>query len=223
MSPERLARYFTQNGSAYQVIPELRQMIVFAQHNVITDAPFTRLDLITCRNLLIYLQPPAQQILSFFHFALSQSGVLFLGPSESSGRRPTASKRSTNTGSCIERRRSARRSTRPPAMGAPSRIASHIVPPRHSLGQLLSVYDALLEETMPPSLILNDRGEVVHVLGGAAKFLRVRDGRQSLDVRDLVDADLKMILAGGMQRALARARPSSSTASAPRPTTSSIA
>ena len=70
VSAERLTRYFTQNGHTYQVVPELRQMIVFAQHNVIKDAPFTRLDLITCRNLLIYLQPPAQQrVLSFFHFA----------------------------------------------------------------------------------------------------------------------------------------------------------
>jgi two-component system CheB/CheR fusion protein len=86
VSPERLARYFIQTGSTYQVVPELRQMIVFAQHNVISDAPFTRLDLITCRNLLIYLQPAAQQrILSFFHFALNQNGVLFIGPSESLG------------------------------------------------------------------------------------------------------------------------------------------
>jgi two-component system CheB/CheR fusion protein len=86
VSGERLARYFSQNGDTYQVVPELRQMVVFAQHNVISDAPFTRVDLITCRNLLIYLQPPAQQrVLSFFHFALSQGGVLFLGPSESLG------------------------------------------------------------------------------------------------------------------------------------------
>ena len=74
------------NGNTYQVVPELRQMVVFAQHNVISDAPFTRVDLISCRNLLIYLQPPAQQrVLSFFHFALSQAGMLFLGPSESLG------------------------------------------------------------------------------------------------------------------------------------------
>ena len=86
VSADRLTRYFTQNGHTYQVVPELRQMIVFAQHNVIKDAPFTRLDLITCRNLLIYLQPPAQQrVLSFFHFALNQDGVLLLGPSESLG------------------------------------------------------------------------------------------------------------------------------------------
>src|SRR6185503_15118099 len=86
VSAERLARYFSQSGNTYQVVPEIRQMVVFAQHNVISDAPFTRVDLITCRNLLIYLQPAAQQrVLSFFHFALNQGGVLFLGPSESIG------------------------------------------------------------------------------------------------------------------------------------------
>lgn len=209
VSSERLARYFTQSGSTYQVVPELRQMIVFAQHNVISDAPFTRLDLITCRNLLIYLQPAAQQrILSFFHFALTQSGVLFLGPSESLG--PLADgfeivdkhwqlyRKAGEVRTPVDVRQ------RPALSPIESRVAVPAALPaaRHSLGQLLSVYDALLEETMPPSLIVNDRGELVHALGGAARFLRVRDGRQSLDVQDLVDADLKMILAGGIKRAL---------------------
>jgi two-component system CheB/CheR fusion protein len=212
VSAERLARYFTHAGGTYQVIPELRQMIVFAQHNVITDAPFTRLDLITCRNLLIYLQPAAQQrILSFFHFALNQNGTLFLGPSETLG--PVAEGFETVEKHWQVYRKAGEVRTPVPArhaapLAVESRIAPPLLtPPRHSLGQLLSVYDALLEECMPPSLILNERGEVAHVLGGAARFLRVRDGRQSLDVRDLVDADLKMILAGGARRALAEKSP----------------
>jgi two-component system CheB/CheR fusion protein len=86
VSAARLARYFVRTGTGYQVVPEFRQMIVFAQHNVIKDAPFTRVDLITCRNLLIYLQPAAQQrVLSLFHFALNRGGILLLGPSESPG------------------------------------------------------------------------------------------------------------------------------------------
>ena len=206
VSPERLARYFTQVGSSYQVVPELRQMIVFAQHNVITDAPFTRLDLITCRNLLIYLQPAAQQrALAHFHFALKQTGVLMLGPSETLG--PLADGfeivdkewQLYRKGGEVRMPVGARR-----AVSMENRIALPASPPpRHSLGQLLSLYDTLLEETMPPSLIVNERGELVHVLGGAARFLRVRDGRQSLDVLDLVDAELKMILSGGIKRALA--------------------
>jgi two-component system CheB/CheR fusion protein len=213
VSGERLARYFSQNGDTYQVVPELRQMVVFAQHNVISDAPFTRVDLITCRNLLIYLQPPAQQrVLSFFHFALSQGGVLFLGPSESLG--PVADgfdtvdkhwqlyRKSAEVRTPVDARRRSGSAIRgrfpvPPA----------VTPARHSLGQLMSVYDTLLEECLPPSLILTERGELVHAFGGAAQLLRLRDGRQSLDVLDLVDADLKMILAGGVKRALAERTP----------------
>src|SRR5204862_7972841 len=86
VSRERLDRYFVRTGSMVQVAPEIRQMVVFARHNVIKDAPFTRVDLVTCRNLLIYLQLPAQQkVLSMFHFALNRGGVLVLGPSESTG------------------------------------------------------------------------------------------------------------------------------------------
>jgi len=209
VSADRLARYFIQNGNSYQVVPELRQMIVFAQHNVISDAPFTRLDLITCRNLLIYLQPPAQQrILSFFHFALTQNGVLFLGPSESLGSLADGFDIVDKHWQLYRKAGEVRMPVdvrQRPALSTTERSAaiSPVLPPvRHSLGQLLSVYDALLEETMPPSLLLTERGELVHALGGAARFLRMRDGRQSLDVQDLVDTELKMILAGGIKRAL---------------------
>jgi two-component system CheB/CheR fusion protein len=213
VSPDRLARYFTQNGRTYQVVPELRQMIVFAPHNVISDAPFTRLDLVACRNLLIYLQPPAQRrILSFFHFALGQRGVLFLGPSESLGTLAEGFEVVDKHWQLYRKGGDVRMpvdTRQPSTVSRDARLTVPAVPPaaRHSLGQLLSVYDALLEETLPPSLILNDRGELVHALGGAARFLRVRDGRQSLDVLDLVDAELKMILAGGMKRALAERAP----------------
>ena len=75
-----------RKGEACQVSQDLRQMVVFAPHNIIKDAPFTKLDLITCRNLVIYFQPPAQKkAMSLFHFGLKSGGVLFLGPSESPG------------------------------------------------------------------------------------------------------------------------------------------
>ena len=210
VSPERLRRYFTRVGNSYQVVPEVRQMIVFAQHNVISDAPFTRLDLITCRNLLIYLQPAAQQrILSFFHFALNHGGLLCLGPSETLGSLSDGFEiidkhwQLYRKGSDVRVPMEAARPSSAPQAETRVTVPRALPGARHSLGQLLSVYDALLEERMPPSLILDDRGELVHAMGGAARFLRVRDGRQSLDVLDLVDAELKMILAGGMKRALA--------------------
>ena len=87
MAADRLARFFTKEDSHYRVMRELRDAVVFTVHDVLTDAPFSCMDLICCRNLLIYLQQEAQhKILSFFHFALRDGGVLFLGASEAVGR-----------------------------------------------------------------------------------------------------------------------------------------
>ena len=86
ISRQRVERFFTQKANGYQVSQALRESIVFAPHNLIRDSPFTKLDLITCRNLLIYFQPQAQKtVLTLFHFALKTGGFLFLGSSESPG------------------------------------------------------------------------------------------------------------------------------------------
>ena len=83
VAPDRLARFFTKEDHHYRVAHELRDCVVFTVHDILADAPFSSIDLVCCRNLLIYLQPEAQRkILSFFHFALRDGGVLFLGPSE---------------------------------------------------------------------------------------------------------------------------------------------
>ena len=87
VSPARLARFFTQEDHSYRVVPELRGTVVFTTQDVLADPPFSRLDLISCRNLLIYLRPEAQEkVLLLFHFALREGGVLMLGGSETVGR-----------------------------------------------------------------------------------------------------------------------------------------
>jgi two-component system CheB/CheR fusion protein len=205
VSPERLARYFARVGDAYQVVPELRKTIVFAQHNVIRDAPFTRVDLLTCRNLLIYLQPAAQdKVLSLFHFALKRGGRLMLGPSETVGSLTSEFRALDKHWRLYEKNTDARmvldsRARLPSATGFRLPMSS---PPRHSLTQLIGTYDAILDSSLPPSLLVTDRGELVHTFAGASQFLRLRDGRQDLNVFDIVDAELKMVLVGGIKRAL---------------------
>ncbi|HET6281415.1 MAG TPA: chemotaxis protein CheB [Polyangia bacterium] len=208
VSPERLSRYFLRIGDTYQVVPDLRKMIVFAQHNVMKDAPFTRVDLITCRNLLIYLQPAAQQkVLSLFHFALKRGGRLFLGPSETVGPMAHDFQVVDKHWRFYQKHNDIRMTLDTPIRPPPHGELRHIVPPppyaaRQSLTQLLGTYDALLDEVMPPSLLVTDHGELVHAFSGASRFLRMRDGRQDLDVLDVVDAELKMVLVGGIKRAL---------------------
>jgi len=206
VSPERLERFFLRSGGAYQVVPELRRMIVFAAHNAIKDAPFTRVDLVSCRNLLIYLQPQAQQkVLSLFHFALNRGGILFLGPSESIGALTRDFASVDKHWRIYQKHTDSRVAVDPRIQPAPSSArAAHLsVPPaRYSVSQLLGTYDALLDEVMPPSLLVNDRGELVHAFAGASRFLRPRDGRLTNEVIDFVDSELRMVLAGGMRRAL---------------------
>jgi two-component system, chemotaxis family, CheB/CheR fusion protein len=207
VSQARKDRYFTRSGSSYQLVPELRQSIVFAPHNVIRDAPFTRVDLVSCRNMLIYLQPAVQQkVLNQFHFALNRGGVMFLGPSESPGALLKDFETIDAHWRIYRKHSDVRTPVDPrlqPRFADPRRSPGQTAPaPRYSMSHLLATYDVLLEDFMPPSLLVNDRGELVHAFGGASRFLRPRDGRQGLEIGDQVDDQLKPLLAGGLRRAL---------------------
>lgn len=209
LDPIRLERYFTRNGDGFQVAQELRQMIVFAHHNIIRDAPFTKMDFISCRNLLIYLQPAAQKkALSLFHFGLKTGGVLFLGPSES----PSELAEEFETIDLHWKIYRKRRDIRLPAdLRVPlstgsahlhaSALAAPPTSPRATDSLLHGTYDALLDEYMPPALLINERRELLHAFGGAERFLSLKGGRASTNIVDLVDSDLRIALSGALNRA----------------------
>ena len=202
---ERWARYFTRTANGYQVSPELRKLIVFAPQNVLKDAPFTRLDLITCRNMLIYFLPPAQKrVLSLFHFGLKPGGVVFLGPSESAGEIGDEFEAVDHRWKIYRKRRDIRlptdvRVTGMLGLGPTRPVPSPSPPPPDS--HLLSVYDAILDDIMPPSLLVNDRREVVQSFAGASRYLKIRDGRVSTDLLEVVGPELRTALSGAIPRA----------------------
>ncbi len=211
VAPAVRDRYFVRRADGYQVSPELRKVVVFAQHNVLKDAPFTKLDLISCRNLLIYFQPPAQKkVLSLFHFGLKTGGVLFLGPSESPGElsdefemldpRWKLYRKSRDTGLPPDMRLGTLGGLRARAPAAAAGGGGFENP-------LVAAYDALLDEHMPPSLLVNEHREIVQSFAGAARYLKLRDGRFSTDILDMVDSDLRMALAGALQRAFKELAP----------------
>jgi two-component system, chemotaxis family, CheB/CheR fusion protein len=206
VKPSRLATYFTKKQDGYHILPEIRQMIVFARHNVIKDAPFTKIDLISCRNLLIYFQPAAQKkALSLFHFGLRTGGVLFLGPSESPGELAPEFETLDEHWKIYRKRRDIRLPADlrlPLSSAAPHVRVTAPAPAAVPLDAgLLSAYDRLLEEHMPPGLLITDRRQLVHSFSGAGQFLSQRDGRPTSDILDLVEGDLKLVLAGSLQRA----------------------
>jgi two-component system CheB/CheR fusion protein len=204
ISPERLARFFTRKGDAYQVSQSLRESVVFAPHNLMRDSPFTKLDLITCRNLLIYFHPNAQKtVLTLFHFGLKTGGYLFLGPSETPGDLADEFDTIDPHGKIYRKRRDiglpADLRLPLPRVGA----APPVSPVGRSSGvsaQLLVTYDKLLERFMPPSFLVDERGQLIDSYGGVAGMLRVRDRRPSSQLLDMVDDDLRTVLSAALHR-----------------------
>ncbi len=204
LSQARRDRYFVKDGDRWRVCKELRQVVVFARHNVISDAPFTRLDLITCRNLLIYFQPIVQKkVLSLLHFGLKAGGALVLGPSETPGELSDEFDTVDGHWRIYKKRRDARLPDIrvPLSVGSPMGGA-RVVNSRGWPGpQLMAVYDELLGKIMPPSLLLDDAHHLVHTFGCAEELLRLKGGRTTTNVLDLVGDELKTALLGAMQHA----------------------
>lgn len=209
VSEVRLKRYLEPTENGYVISPELRKMIVFAPHNVLKDAPFTKLDLISCRNLLIYFQPRAQKrALSLFHFGLKTEGVLMLGPSESPGELLDEFEVIDGHWKLFHKRRDIRLPTdiRGP-LTHPDLTSTRIesLPENQTSKKerldisLIGAYDWALSTHMPDGVLINDRHELLHVFGNAERFMRIRKGRPTNDALDLFEEDLRTALLGAMQ------------------------
>jgi two-component system CheB/CheR fusion protein len=206
VSTERQRRYFTKTGEQFQIAKELRQMIVFAQQNVIKDAPFTRLNYISCRNMLIYFQPVIQKkVISLFHFGLRTGGVLMLGPSEGVGDLVDEFKPIDRHWKVYSKRRDVRLTS---ALKLPlgSRSGQELAvvrsfsPPKPSPNGLSQAYDELLDKFLPPSVLINRQREVVHVFGDAGEYLQIRRGRATGDILELFEGELKTAISGAIHQ-----------------------
>ncbi|MEM1212765.1 MAG: PAS domain S-box protein [Planctomycetota bacterium] len=207
--PDRLSTYFAPVGSKFQVVPKLRQMITFAPQNMISDAPFTRMDLVTCRNVLIYFRQPVQtQVISLLHFALNTGGFLFLGPSETTQPFRDEFEAMDPHWRIYRKRRDVRLlsptrlPTRTPTLSVPSRSSIPAGSPA-ALGpdlRLLRVYDLLLQDAIDASVLINERREVVHVFGNARNLLKLPIGRRAYDVVSMLDEPLKPAVSAAIQK-----------------------
>jgi two-component system, chemotaxis family, CheB/CheR fusion protein len=207
VSPQRRERFFAEKDGNYQVLTALRSMVVFAPHNVMRDVPFMKLDLVTCRNLLIYLQPaPQRRALSLFHFGLKAGGTLFLGPSETLADLADEFDVIDAHWKVFRKRRDVRLAAdfrapvaRPALRGRTDGLAA---PSVLATGDPVAVatYDALLDIFMPPSLLVGTRRNLVHTFGGASKILNVPEGRATTDAVEMLRDDLRVAVTGALQR-----------------------
>jgi two-component system, chemotaxis family, CheB/CheR fusion protein len=204
ISPQRLERFFTLKPNGYQISQNLRESIVFAPHNLIRDSPFTKLDLVACRNLLIYLQPHAQKtVFTLFHFALKTGGFLFLGSSETPVGLLDEFETVDEHAKIYRKRRDIRL---PPDLklplpraGVPARPS--VAPHGHGVTpQLLSVYDRLLEWHMPPAFLIDEHAQLVDTYGGAASLLKVKDRRPSHNLLEMLSDELRAVVSSAFHR-----------------------
>jgi two-component system, chemotaxis family, CheB/CheR fusion protein len=209
VSPERLSHFFVQRGDSYQVARFLRQRVVFANHDVTRDPPFSRVSLITCRNLLIYFTPALQaQILSGFRFALRPGGFLFLGSSETPGEigdelqvmNATAKifLRTDVRGRLPEPRQGGvgRGTALSPHMGGGSGSALESNPAvHHAMDLLMRVY-------APPCVLMTEHHEVIHLFGEPSPLIRLSSGAASLSLLQLLPRQVASMVGLATHRAL---------------------
>lgn len=211
VSSERLERFFIHEDGSYRVKKEVREMAVFALHNVIKDAPFTRLDLLCCRNLLIYLENEIQQnLLPLFHYSLKQDAVLFLGASESIGRfvdlfKPLDSKWKIY----IRREAVAAQQIHDFGMlfGARTPDVSAIAPRDPVKAQASSaeiVQQQLLDSYAPPSLLINKNGDIIFIHGRTGKYLEPAAGQATLNILEMARPGLQFELRSAISIAATR-------------------
>jgi two-component system CheB/CheR fusion protein len=197
----RRRQYFVaRSDGRFQVAPLLRHTVVFARHDLLKDAPFTQLDLVSCRNLLIYFRPAAQKhALSILPYGLRIGGALLLGPSEAPGE--IAGEFEVIDEPC--RLYVKRRLTRRPPVLSMSRpmLGLQRSRPQPAETPLLSLYDAVLDHVMPTSFLIDGDRNIVDSFGGAERLLRVRRRRSSTDFLDLVPDTARLAIAAGLTRA----------------------
>jgi two-component system CheB/CheR fusion protein len=208
VTPERLRRFFIKEDGGYRVKKEIREMIVFAVQNIIKDPPFTKLDLLSCRNLMIYLEPELQnRLIPAFHYALKPGGVLFLSPSESIGghtdlftpfNRKWKFYRSVPTSASTRAILTSHLNwTAEPAHKAPEDIIK--IARETNLAELTR--RMLLQYYAPASVVSDLKGNILYVHGETGKYLRPAPGQATLNIIDMAREGLQLELRSAIQNA----------------------
>ena len=220
VSPERLRRFFTKTEAGYRIKKEVRDVVVFAVHDLNKDAPFTRLDLLVCRNLLIYLSAELQRnIIPVFHYALLPGGLLFLGPSENLmgfhdlfqtlDVKWKLSRRTETPASVVRVANFPFALARPhtPPLAAPTSGVLALNAARKASDFAALVQRALLHQYTPPAVVINAKGEILYVNGRTGRYLEPAPGLSGLNVFDMAREELSYELGEAVHQAAATRAP----------------
>ncbi|NUT85237.1 PAS domain S-box protein [Pseudomonas corrugata] len=197
--PTRLRQYFVKEDDHYRIRKELREKVLFAKHSLLADPPFSQIDLIVCRNLLIYLDREVQrEILQMFHFALRPGGFLFLGTSESADACHELFSPVDKRNRIFRAKSTSPNSRRVPTMprGGYTRSTGHSLPELKNHVQpklsFADIHRRAIERAAPPSMIVDTNADILHMSESAGRFLRHVGGELSRNLLTLIMPELRL-------------------------------
>ncbi len=210
--PELLRKYFAQRHDSYTIADDIRKKIIFAPHNIMKDPPFINMDLITCRNMLIYLQPRMQQrVISLFHFALNPKAFLFLGPSETIGRLGGLFKvfdkrwnvfqqNETPVGNSYNAIGISDQFNENTGAAKPQTESSPTVRQLKLQRRADDLNTTYMEEHFPPSIVVDEHLDIVHMTGRIDPFIAMTKGKPSLNVHKMFHSHLSVALVTALHK-----------------------
>jgi len=210
VTPERLNRFFVKSEQNFIVKKELRETIIFAQHNLIKDAPFIKLDLLCCRNMLIYFTGDLQKkIIPLFYYALNPKGLMFMGPAETIGGFTDLFSVADPKWKLFTRREGNM------SVGKITSFPFHISQQNFNFSKnnevdlpmnQRSVVDifskTLIDQFTPASVLVNDKGDILYSNGKSGKYLELASGEAHMNIHKMAREELKYVLGNAIQEAL---------------------
>lgn len=205
VSSERLSNFFIKEETGYRVNTSIREMIVFAPHNVIKDPPFTKLDLLLCRNLLIYMEPKLQiKLMNLFHYSLKANGIMLLGNAENEN---SQKNRFTVLDSKLKLYKRTPTSVNsvlldfPETFGRQKQLITNDIQPLKMTKNIQTLADELLlQHFAPASVLINGEGDILYITGRTGKYLEPAAGKANLNIYAMAREGLHKELPGAIRK-----------------------
>ncbi|MEI7907346.1 MAG: CheR family methyltransferase, partial [Bacteroidota bacterium] len=207
VSPERLSRFFTAEGELYRVNNPIREMVVFAPQNVIKDPPFTKLDILTCRNMLIYLEPQLQKkLMALFNYSLNPGGIMVLGTAETLGGHSEGFEELDGKLKFFRRTQTP---LLPELIDFPSSFhrvkkgaAENVIPSKVVENVQVLADHILLQRFAPASVLVNGEGDIIYITGSTGKYLAPVAGKANWNIHVMAREGLREALPGAFRKAM---------------------
>jgi len=207
VSPERINQFFTVNPTGYKINSSIREMVVFAPQNVTKDPPFTKLDFLSCRNMLIYMEPELQKrLMTLFHYSLNPGGVMLLGSAENES---SGNGFFTLLDSKLKFFKRSELPKRAELSNFPSSFSQQKIPlteaqqkPMIEIENIQTLTDKLLlQRFSPASVLINDQGDILYITGKTGKYLEPAAGKANMNIYAMAREGLNSLLTGAIRKA----------------------